>query len=600
MSRSRLLSALALIGLLFGGLELYEQPMPPKAGAVLRQIEETTQLPITDVVQAVTGVVTGKTFSQPSVHARSGKNIQQIMQEELAEKQALEKDQAEGKLNVTLTGIRFKGTSLLSDKELQPVVAKFLNTSMNYEQMLDIGMAVESYYRQHNHLARVILPPQDLSSGVLELDVIESVVSKIEVEEQLVELPNTEDHILALLKAQQPVGGHLNTQSLERGLALANDLPGVSVQASLKEGQQAGDTELLLKMYQTRTRDADVTFDNAGSRSTGAERLMATLTLLNPTDKQDMFNLVGVLTRGSEYLRTAYSLPIGLDGWRMGANLSFMNYKVVVGDVGMVGAFGNAVTKGLEWVYPLLRSNEASATVSINADAKHFKNTSAQGLLMSDYEAKVLSTQIAGFYRSLEPGGGSGTYLVQYSQGNINLDGSLSQVTDASGAHTEGGFGKFKTALTWQQPLTTQTSAFISYTGQLANKNLDSSEKMQLGGINGVRAYPTGEGSGSDGQLVQMELRHQLDNGVTVAGFYDWGKVWQQHDPNFPGGPQKNQLVYQGFGASIGYTTSSGINMKAIWARRRDDNPYPNPVNGKDQDGSFDRNRYWLQLNVPF
>jgi hemolysin activation/secretion protein len=284
----------------------------------------------------------------------------------------------------------------------------------------------------------------------------------------------------------------------------------------------------------------------------------------------------------------------------MGANLSFMNYKVVVGDVGMVGALGDAVTKGLEWVYPLLRSNEASATVTINADAKHFRNTSAQGLLMSDYEAKVLSTQVAGFYRSLEPGGGSGTYFVQYSQGNINLDGSLSQVTDASGARTEGGFGKFKTALTWQQPFTNQSSAFISYTGQLANKNLDSSEKIQLGGMNGVRAYPTGEGSGSDGQLVQMELRHQLDNGVTLTGFYDWGKVWQQHDPNFPGGPQKNQLVYQGFGASIGYTTPSGINMKAIWARRRDDNPYPNPVNGKDQDGSFDRNRYWLQLNVPF
>jgi len=600
MSRSRLLSALALIGLLFGGLELYDQPMPSKAGAVLRQIEETTQLPITEAVQAVTEIVTGATFSKPSVHARSGKKIEQIMQEELAEKQLLEKEQAEGKLNVTLTAIRFKGTSLLTDQKLQPVVAKFLNISMNYEQMLEIGMAVESYYRQQNHLARVILPPQDLSSGVLELDVIESVVSKIEAEEQLVELPNTEDHILALLKAQQPVGSPLNTQSVERGLALANDLPGVSVQASLKEGQQAGDTELLLKMYQTRTRDADVTFDNAGSRSTGAERLMATLTLLNPTDKQDILNLVGVVTRGSEYLRSAYSLPIGLDGWRMGANLSFMNYKVVVGDVGMVGALGDAVTKGLEWVYPLLRSNEASATVTINADAKHFRNTSAQGLLMSDYEAKVLSTQVAGFYRSLEPGGGSGTYFVQYSQGNINLDGSLSQVTDASGARTEGGFGKFKTALTWQQPFTNQSSAFISYTGQLANKNLDSSEKIQLGGMNGVRAYPTGEGSGSDGQLVQMELRHQLDNGVTLTGFYDWGKVWQQHDPNFPGGPQKNQLVYQGFGASIGYTTPSGINMKAIWARRRDDNPYPNPVNGKDQDGSFDRNRYWLQLNVPF
>jgi len=600
MSRSRLLSALALCGLLFGGLELYEQPMPHKVGALLRHIEESTQLPITEVVQNVHKAITGKTLPANTFHAQPAKNIQQIMQEELAEKQALEKEQAEGKLNVTLTAIQFKGASLLSDKELQTVVAKYLHTSMNYEQMLDIGMAIELYYRQHNHLARVIMPPQDLSSGVLELDVIESVLSKIEVEEELVDLPNTQAHILALIKAQQPVGAHFNTQSLERGLALANDLPGMSVQASLKEGQQAGDTELLLKTYQSRYRDLDVTFDNAGSRSTGAERLMTTLTFLNPSDKQDSLNLVGVLTRGSEYLRAAYSMPIGLEGWRMGTNLSFMNYKVVVGDVGMVGAFGEAITKGLDWVYPLLRSNEASATVTLNADAKQFKNTSAQGLIMSEYEAQVVSAQVAGYYRSIEPGAGSGSYLLQYSQGNINLNGSLSQVTDASGARTEGHFGKLKTALTWQQPLTTQTSAFVAYTAQLANKNLDSSEKFQLGGMNGVRAYPTGEGSGSDGQLVQLELRHNLEEGVNVAGFYDWGKVWQQHDPNFPGGPQKNQLVYQGFGVSVGYTAPSGMAVKAVLARRRDENPYPNPVNGKDQDGSYDRNRFWLQLNMPF
>jgi hemolysin activation/secretion protein len=238
--------------------------------------------------------------------------------------------------------------------------------------------------------------------------------------------------------------------------------------------------------------------------------------------------------------------------------------------------------------------------VTVNADAKAFKNTSAQGLVMSDYEAKVMSTQVAGYYRDVNPGGGSGTYLVQYSQGRINLDGSLSQATDATGARTEGSFGKIRTALTWQQPLTTQTSAFVSYTAQLANRNLDTSEKMQLGGINGVRAYPTGEGSGSDAQLVQLELRHALENGFTIAGLYDWGQVWQQHDPYYPGGPTNNHLTYKGYGASVSYTTSSGMTMKAIWARRQGDNPNPNPVNGRDQDGTYDRNRFWLQLNVPF
>ena len=593
MSRTRLLTAIAFICLFFGWLELYDQPIPQPAGDVLHEIEEKTSLPVADVVEAVTG----STVPKSSKHAGSGNKVQQIMQEELAERQAIAEAQAEGKLMVTLTSIKFQGVTILGDLELQQAVAKYLNVPMDYEQMLEIGMTVESYYRQHNYLARVILPPQDLAGGTLQLDVIESVVSKIEVEQKLEELPNTQAHVLALVAAQQVQGEHLNTQSIERGVALANEVPGVSVQASLKDGQQAGDTELLLKVLQTRTQEGDVTFDNAGSRSTGAERMMSTFNVFNPNDTQDQLNLVGVLTRGSEYVRSAYSLPIGVGGWRMGANFSLMNYKVVVGEIGMVGAFGDAVTRGLEWTYPLLRSDSASATVSVNADAKHFRNTSAQGLLMSDYEAKVLSTQMAGYYRDLDPMGGTGTYLAQFSHGNINLDGSLSQLSDL--AHTEGDFNKLKGTLTWQQPLSMQMSTFASYSFQLADKNLDSSEKMQIGGMNGVRAYPTGEGSGSDAQLIQMELRYNLENGYTVAGFYDWGQALQMHDPNFAGSPQVNRLTYQGFGASIGYTTPSGLNIKAIWARRREDNPNPTQT-GKDQDGSYDRNRYWIQLNVPF
>jgi hemolysin activation/secretion protein len=265
----------------------------------------------------------------------------------------------------------------------------------------------------------------------------------------------------------------------------------------------------------------------------------------------------------------------------------------------MVGAVGRAITQGLELVYPLLRSDQASATVTLSADQKEFKNTSAQGLLMSDYSAKVLSAQVAGFYRDLNPGGGTGTYSVLVSHGDLNLAGSLNQQTDINGPKTAGSFNKVRVNGTWQQALNTQTSAFVSYTGQLTDKNLDTSERMQLGGMNGVRAYPTGEGSGSDAQLIQLELRHKLDNGITMTGFYDWGQVWLQHNPDFPGGPLNNRNTYRGFGASIGYTNDDGVNFRATWARRQGHNPNPTQT-GMDQDGTRDRNRYWLQVTVPF
>ncbi len=592
INRSRFIAAITFLCLLVGSLEIYDPVVPKVASSVLRAIEKKTNLPVVEWAEAITGA----TIDKPTPHiayepGTVGAAMEKMVQEKEAEQATQER--------ITLKSIKFQGVTILGDMELKGIVEPFIGVPMSYEEMLEIGMAVETYYRQNNYLSRVILPPQDLTDGVLVVDVIESVFSKVEVEKELEDLPNTQAHVAAIIQAQQPLGQPLKTESIDRALALVNDVPGISAQAALRQGRDAGETELLLKLYKGRTRQAELSFDNGGSRSTGANRLMASLTLFNPRDMADMFNAALVHTLGSDYARLAYSLPAGLDGWRVGFNASLMNYKVVVGEQGIVGAFGESITKGMEWLYPLLRTDSRSATVSLTADIKNFKNTSAQSQLISNYETRVVAAQVSGFVRDLNPGSGLGTYSLQLSHGNVNLDGSPSQQTDQTGPKTAGAFNKLRVTGTWLQPITTETSAFVSYTGQLADKNLDSSEKMQLGGMNGVRAYPTGEGSGVDGHLLQFELRHNLESGINLTGFYDLGQIWLQHDPLYPGGPQHNRNTYRGFGASVGYTNDDGVNFKATWARRQGHNPNPTQT-GTDQDGTRDRNRYWLQVTIPF
>ena len=601
ISRSHIISAIAFVCLLLGALEVYDPVAPKTRHQILRTIENVTHLPVTQLAQALGSVLPASAPQAAPAAALSAATASSATPGQAADKSEAAKENADpAKIEMTLKSIQFKGVTILGDMELKGIVEPFLHKPMSYEQMLDIGTTVEGYYRKNNYLARAILPPQDLEDGILTVEVIESVLSKVEVEQELEELPNTQQHVTALIKAQQKPGEPLNTKSVDRALALANDVPGMSVQGALREGREAGETDLILKLYQGRTRQSEFTMDNAGSRATGAIRTLLSFNWFNPNDIGDLLNIMAVHTQGSDYLRMAYSIPVGLDGWRMGVNMSAMKYDVIVGEQGMVGAFGKAITQGLEWIYPLLRADDSSATVTLSADKKTFQNTSAQGLVMSDYQSKVLSAQVSGFYRDLNPGGSSGTYSLALSHGGINLDGSLSQQTDANTVKTEGIFNKIRLNSTWQKALSTQTSAFVSYTAQLSDKNLDSSEKMQLGGVNGVRAYPTGEGSGSDAQLFQFELRHQLESGINMSAFYDWGQVWLQHDPNYPGGPANNRNTYKGFGASVGYTTEDGINLKATWARKHGSNPNPNPVSGNDMDGTRDRNRYWIQLTVPF
>ena len=405
--RSRILAATVFLCLLGGALGIYDPVLPKQAGHLLRAIEDKTALPVTEWAEAITG----RRLADSGPTAKSDKAGAKGLVDAAMDKMLEQKEVEEAAQSlITLKHIQFEGVTILGDMELRGIVEPFLSTPMTYEQMLEIGMVVEQYYRKNNYLARALLPPQDLTDGVLTVDVIESVFSKVEIDQELADLPNTQAHVEAIIQAQQPSGEALNSKSLDRALALANDLPGMSAQGSLHQGRETGETELLLKLYQGRTRQTELTMDNGGSGATGAMRLMSNLTWFNPSDLGDLLNIVAVHTQGSDYARLAYSVHPGTDGWGMGANASIMDYKVVVGPQGMVGAVGQALTQGLVWVYPLLRADEKSATVTLAADTKSFENTSAS-------------------------------------------DGSLSQQTDLSGHQSDGTFIKIRLNGTWQQVL---------------------------------------------------------------------------------------------------------------------------------------------------
>jgi hemolysin activation/secretion protein len=122
--------------------------------------------------------------------------------------------------------------------------------------------------------------------------------------------------------------------------------------------------------------------------------------------------------------------------------------------------------------------------------------------------------------------------------GDIDL-GSPNQRRTMPQLETHGRFTKLRYALSRQQALTPDLSLYALLSGQLASKNLDSAEKFYLGGANGVRAYPSNEGGGSEGTMLNLELRWRAMNNLVVTGFYDWGSVKINKNNAFAGaGPR--------------------------------------------------------------
>jgi hemolysin activation/secretion protein len=191
------------------------------------------------------------------------------------------------------------------------------------------------------------------------------------------------------------------------------------------------------------------------------------------------------------------------------------------------------------------------------------------------------------------------TASVAVVQGRVNLDGSPNQVADAATTDTAGSYRRITLQIARQQALTDVFSLYGSVQGQFADKNLDSSEKLYLGGPGGVRAYPVNEAGGSEGYLASLETRAHLPAGFDFTTFFDYGSVRVNRDNDFAGAADPNRLTLKGVGLAAGWTAPFGLNLKATFARRLGSNPDPTST-GRDQDGSLVKNRIWVQASFPF
>jgi len=498
---------------------------------------------------------------------------------------------------VTVKSFRFAGNTLLTSEQLASAVKSYLNRPLDFTQLQAAVAAVAKLYRDAGWIVRAYLPRQDITNGTVTIQIAEAVFGKAQLEGQ----PATRvklNKVLSVLNAQQKQGALLNADALDRGLLLADDLPGVAVAGSLQEGYKPKETDLLVRLTDEPLLYGDAGVDNTGPRATGANRATANFNLNSPLGLGDLTSTNVMHTQGSDYIRLDESLPVGVNGWRVGVNGSYLKYKLVAPEFTALNALGTSDAAGLEATYPLIRSRLKNVYFSANLDHKNFDNQ-ASGATTSKYTDNTATVGLSGNLFDNIGGGGANSASLSFIDGILDLNNSPNQAADAAAAKTAGRFDKLRYSASRQQVITEDWSFFSALSGQRANKNLDSSEMFYLGGASGVRAYPANEGGGTDGDLLNLELRRKLPRGFTFVGFYDYGQITINKNNNFTGASAINEYSLKGVGFSMAWQAANGFNLKATYSRRLGDNPNPTST-GTDQDGSFVRDRLWLVANIPF
>ncbi len=508
----------------------------------------------------------------------------------------------ESNFSVTLSGVRFSGNTQIMETDLQLLVIENLGKKLGFNELQAAADAVSNFYRaQGFFVARAYLPQQEIKNGIVEIAVLEGRVGQTSVKQEG-SVRTSSSVAQGLLNSNVPVGSIVREKALERAALLANDLPGIEASISLDPGEQTGDTNVTLTTTEGRLFTGSIDLDNHGNRFTGEYRLGATLNLNSPLGLGDQLGLRLMHTnRQLAMLRGSYSLPVGNDGARVGASVSRVVFEVCCQAAGFSPS-GDSTQYSVFGLYPLERQRDRSIFLNATADRKQQSNNSGVGLV-GERVLNVLS--FGGNLQSRDSLGGGGVNFANLSlgTGHLQIKDALGRTGDAAGPKAAGYFSKLGGQASRIQRLNNTFSLYAGINAQLATKNLDSAEKFALGGATGVRGYSSGEATGDEGYVAQVELRADLpiEGSVQWQGFvfYDNGGIKVNNRNFIVGGLAPNGYYLNSYGIGLNISRAGLFQIRAIYAVQDGKNRGLS-LTGKDVEGRTSRERVWLQAVTQF
>ncbi|ENT4822059.1 TPA: ShlB/FhaC/HecB family hemolysin secretion/activation protein [Citrobacter farmeri] len=269
--------------------------------------------------------------------------------------------------------------------------------------------AVQNRIISHGYITtRVSIPEQNLSTGVLTLQILPGKISGYRIEST----GSASVHAFNIFP--QGKGDLLDLRGLEQGLENIQRIPGAKAEINLVPGAQPGETEVQVTRNLPKRWRLGAWADNSGSKYTGRNQGGAALYLDNPTTLDDMFyiayggGLKNEAGRRSDNVSTFYSLPWG--NWLMDFYASKYRYTQTIhsGDFSyLYSGIEKLITAQLSRV--IFRNASQKTTLSLKA----IKRNSTYSL--NDVEIEVQKRDTSSLKLNLE-------HLAYFSLGQLKTN----------------------------------------------------------------------------------------------------------------------------------------------------------------------------------
>ena len=466
------------------------------------------------------------------------------------------------KAQVEVSGLSFSGNTLYTQAQLQAIARPHLKPRMSLEEIQQVAQHVTDRMRAAGYLvASAVVPAQKVKDGVVRIEILEGKLESLRISGNQRYSETRLKSYLAALQAEPA----LTTMTLERGLLLLNELPGVTARGAISAGERPGTSNVDVEISERRVRAA-VGANNHGSPELGRVRGDISLDLYNPLRIGDHANLRLIQSQGGllGLGRIGYDFPLA-PAWRASLAAARVDYRVA-GAFSALDLSGSSLTREAALAYAWIRMRGTSLTWSTGVrDVRTAQQALNQSL--GGTNVHVGYTNFTGYTTR---GGGLTSGLAGFTS---NGQGETAPGTSGRGVRL-----KSDLDITHARPLFGDFEISQRIAVTLSPDTLPDTEKFSIGGPDSVRAFPIAQLRGDEGLLSVTELRRRfrLAGTQSYAGvFFDHGIV-RLRQPMLPaardslsGAGVSLSMVHERFRIKLDYARAFGSDVASDGRRSR-------------------------------
>lgn len=458
---------------------------------------------------------------------------------------------------VTAEGLQVTGVALLETAEFRALATPYLGRALTLRALNRLTRDAVLYFRRHGRpVVDVLVPEQNVSSGTVQLLVVEGRLGAVRTEGNKW---FTAEQIRSYVRGR--TGEVIEGAPLLADIAWINQNPFRQVDLVFTRGTGAGETDVILRTIDRYPLRVYAGYDDSGNALTGFDRVQVGANWGNAFGRDEQMNYQ--LSASPDFRKLvahsgSYIVP--LPKWRHTLTVfgSFAESRPELAG-GLFALTGRTWQASARYRVPLPARGTLTREFTAGVDFKRSNNNlSFGGAQVFAQENDVVQATAA--YSTNRPdkyGMMAGTLTLAVSPGGLS-SGNHTREYQAARARAQPDYVYARLELERVTKLPHGLSWLARGTAQLASANLLGSEQLGLGGAGNLRGYEEREANGDDGFVLVNELhlvpfraghvpgRKQTLGRLAPLVFFDYGVV-RSHE-RLSGEPSRLELASTGVG----------------------------------------------------